>query len=182
MNGSEDCGSAQGNNKGNEASLLDLFLLDGMTGEKGAFACGLANTGEVQPGASSSAGGVTSAAVEIERVELKGKELKLKLKNLSDEHLYVTELVVDWTAAPKAKALKEVKLNGDFAKLNDRDGFTSLPAEASFNKDDKRRKLDKGTAKDLVIKFDRDVKRDYSTSDFSVIVRFDDGSEVVLGR
>ena len=52
MNGSEDCGSNQGNNKGNDASLINTWLFDGMSGEKGAFECGLDNSGVIpaEPG------------------------------------------------------------------------------------------------------------------------------------
>ncbi len=40
MNGSEDCGTNQGNGKDNDSGIND-WLLDGMTGEKGMFDCGL---------------------------------------------------------------------------------------------------------------------------------------------
>jgi hypothetical protein len=47
MAGNEDCGMAQGNGKDNGSGLLNLFLLDGLTGEKGNFACNVGNTGVV---------------------------------------------------------------------------------------------------------------------------------------
>jgi serine-aspartate repeat-containing protein C/D/E len=49
MNGSEDCGSNQGDGKGNDSNLTNTWLFDGMTGEKGSFACMLPNTGVVDP-------------------------------------------------------------------------------------------------------------------------------------
>ena len=39
MDGSEDCGKRLGNSKGNDSSLINDWLLDGMTGEQGAFTC-----------------------------------------------------------------------------------------------------------------------------------------------
>ncbi|WP_371375149.1 hypothetical protein [Thalassotalea aquiviva] len=49
MDGNNDCGMAQGDGKDNHSDRLNLFLLDGMTGETGSFACGLDNTGVVEP-------------------------------------------------------------------------------------------------------------------------------------
>lgn len=39
MDGNEDCGKPQGNGKSDDLNLLNDWLLDGMTGEKGQFSC-----------------------------------------------------------------------------------------------------------------------------------------------
>jgi hypothetical protein len=49
MNGSEDCGSNQGDGKGNDSNLINTWLFDGMTGVNGSFSCMLPNTGVVDP-------------------------------------------------------------------------------------------------------------------------------------
>ncbi|BCG63942.1 MAG: hypothetical protein methR_P1692 [Methyloprofundus sp.] len=49
MESPADCGSAQGNNKNNEAGLVNDFAFDGMSGTSGSFACNLPNTGVVAP-------------------------------------------------------------------------------------------------------------------------------------
>jgi hypothetical protein len=59
MAGNEDCGMAQGNGKDNESDLLNLFLLDGLIGEKGSFACNVGNTGVVLGVGGNNGGGDT---------------------------------------------------------------------------------------------------------------------------
>jgi hypothetical protein len=59
MAGNEDCGMAQGNGKDNESDLLNLFLLDGLIGEKGSFACNVGNTGVVLGVGGNTGGGDT---------------------------------------------------------------------------------------------------------------------------
>jgi serine-aspartate repeat-containing protein C/D/E len=51
MNGSDDCGSNQGDGKSNESFFINTWLFDGMTGENDSFACMLPNTGVVDPDA-----------------------------------------------------------------------------------------------------------------------------------
>ena len=49
MNGSDDCGTNQGDGKANDSNLNNQFLLDGMVGDDGSFECNLNNTGVVLP-------------------------------------------------------------------------------------------------------------------------------------
>ena len=47
MDGPEDCGSPQGNNKKNESGLINQFLFAGLTGEDGGISCpGVAGGGD----------------------------------------------------------------------------------------------------------------------------------------
>jgi hypothetical protein len=183
MDGSEDCGSAQGDNKDDESSLVNKFLLDGMEGEKGSFACGLANTGEVAPtagGNSGGTGGGSGDSVVLVKTEIDKKKLKLELENTSSDDLYITEVYVEWPLA--AEELEKMKLDGDFAKnIGSKDGTTDLPVDKAFEKDDKDRKLKDGKKDKLEIEFKKDLeKEDLEVDDFMVIVKFSDGSEVRL--
>jgi len=68
MDGPEDCGTAQGNGKGNDDSLNNQWLFGGMTGEKGSFGC---------PGVP---GGPDSAEVVYGiRVENPGEEVNVQI-------------------------------------------------------------------------------------------------------
>jgi hypothetical protein len=177
MNGTEDCGAKQGDGKSNDSSKVNDWLLDGMTGEKGSFACGLNNTGVVDPEAGGGpAGGVTGATV----ADLgDAKKFKWELTNNTSQDVYLTDIYVVWPASQGE--LRKIKLDGnEFAKdVFDDASPTSLPAEHAFESDPNKRKLKKGDTGKLEIEFTEEtLYRDQT--DFQVVVTFDNGDVVTF--
>jgi hypothetical protein len=177
MDGSDDCGKDQGNGKGDDSSLINDWLLDGMIGEKGDFACGLPNTGVVDP---TPGGPGPGDNVVLTKTEVKDMNLKLELENLSNQDLFITRVYVEWPL--DADELEKMKLAGDFAKdIKSKDGTTDVPSDKAFESDDNKRKLKKGDKDKLEIEFKMDLEKEgLDVGDFKVIVEFDDGSVVTL--
>jgi hypothetical protein len=175
MNGSDDCGTAQGNNKSNDPSLDNSWLLDGMDGDNGSFDCGLPNTGVVDPEVLP-----PSDNVDLLKAFVDNNKLKLELKNIGDQDLFITRVSVEWELV--AKELKKMKLAGDFVKdIKSTDGTTDVPTDKAFESDPNKRKLKKDEKRNLEIEFAEDLeKKGLDAGDFTVIVEFDDGSIVNL--
>jgi hypothetical protein len=171
MNGSEDCGTAQGNGKGNDASLVNLWLLDGMTGERGSFACNLQNTGVVDPSQGGLGGGYVTGAATLDLGD--DKKVKWELTNNGTQDVFVERVVVTWPS--QHEMVKKFKLEGDFAKdVFDSQSATEVPLEKAFESDANKRKLKKGDHKRLEIEFTKDYKVD-RTGMFTIEVEFDTG-------
>ena len=170
MDGSDDCGKAQGNNKGDEPDLVNDWLLDGMTGETGSFACGLPNTGVAVPIPSVPGDDVIGA----ETLDLgDAKKAKWELTNNGSQDVFVTRVVVTWPF--QHEMLKKFKLAGDFAKdVNDTTSPTAVPDDKAFESDPNKRKLKSGETKNLEIEFDKDYK-EHTQSDYTITVEFDNG-------
>jgi hypothetical protein len=178
MDGTDDCGKAEGDGKSNDPSLINQWSLDGMTGQNGSFACGLDNTGEVspQPGGGTGVGAVVGATV----ADLgDAKKFKWELTNNTNADAFVTDVYVVWPA--NQDQLKRIKLDGnEFAKdVYDSTPPTSLPAEDAFESDANKRKLKKGDTAKLEIEFTKGTLfRDQT--DFQVVVTFDNGDVVTF--
>ncbi len=172
MNGTEDCGTNQGNGKGDDGSLINDWLFDGMTGVSGSFACELPSTGVVDP-----------APLFIEGAEVADlkdlKKVKWDLTNNTFEDAYITNLYINWPAAHDQ--LKKVKLGGDeFAKdVFDGTPPTNLPAEDPFEDDIKKRTLPAGATETLEIEFTVEVPF-RELSDFEIVVEFSNGQTVTF--
>ena len=173
MDGSDDCGKAQGNGKSNESGLVNSWLLDGMEGEKGSFSCGLDNTGVVEPQPGGGQGIVFGAAT----LDL-GDDGKVKwnLANYTSNDVFINEVTVTWPSAHSQ--LKKLKLAGDFGKdLFDSSSPTSLPMQFAFTGNADDRKLKAGDNKNLEIEFTEKVKN-RTGGEFTISVKFSNGDEV----
>jgi hypothetical protein len=173
MDGSDDCGTNQGNGKGDDSDLNNQFLLDGMTGEGGSFACNLNNTGVVAPsaGGGSTGGASVTGASTLDLGD--DKKAKWELTNNGDQDVFVTRVVVSWPS--EHEKLKKFKLAGDFAKdVNDTTSATAVPDDKAFESDANKRKLKGGETKKLEIEFDKDDK-DHTQADYTITVEFDNG-------
>ena len=172
MNGSEDCGSNQGNGKSDEAGLINDFLFDGMFGENGSFQCGLPNTGVVDPETPPHAGNVTGAAT----LDLSDNRIKWALTNTGTQDVFVVEAVVTWPA--QHGQLKKMKLAGDFAKdIFDSTSPTTVPDEKAFESDPNKRKLQAGDTKIFEVEFTEDFKTN-TEADYTLTITFDNGQTV----
>ena len=169
MDGSDDCGRAQGDGKDNDEGL-NLWLLDGMTGEKGNFACNLPNTGVVDPVDPPPGGNV----IGDPELDLKDdKKIKWELTNTGDEDVFIVSIVVEWPS--EHEELKKMKLDGDFARnVGDEESPTAIPEEKSFVSGVQRRTLKAGKKKKLEIQFDKKFK-DHVQSDYKITVEFSNG-------
>ena len=178
MDGSDDCGTAQGNGKGDDASLINDWLLDGMTGENGSFTCGVPNTGVVEP----EDGVVVSGVIGADVADLSdAKKFKWALTNTTNQDLFVTDISVTWPDGANGHGqLKKMKLEGDFGKdLFDATSPTTMPGEYPFDPDDNKRKLKAGDTKNLEIEFTEEtLYRDQT--DFQVVVIFSNGEVVTF--
>ncbi len=171
MNGSEDCGNNEGNGKGNDSSLINTWLFDGMTGESGSFACELPNTGVVDPEEGAAAGGDVSGAASLDLGD--DKKVKWELTNNGNQDVFITRVEVTWPS--QHDKVKKFKLEGDFAKdVNDSNSPTAVPADKAFENDPKKRKLKKGRHKKLEVEFTEKYK-DHNQSDYTITVEFDNG-------
>jgi|GEM_PF-2926837 len=171
MNGSDDCGTHQGDGKNNDAGFNNQWLLDGMTGQSGAFSCGLDNTGVVQPEAGSASGVKVSGAPSL---KIQDDKIKWRLSNTGELDVYITEVVLTWPA--EHEQVKKFKLDGDFAKdVFDGGQSTSVPADKAFESDDSKRRLEAGDDKNLEIEF-TEKHQDNSQADYTILVTFDDGT------
>ena len=181
MNGSEDCGTDQGNGKDNDPSLINDWRFDGMDGEKGSFACGLPNIGVVAPSAAAGTGYVT-AATTLNLGD--DKKVKWPLANIGGGDVFITRVLVTWPdATGEHDQLKKFKLAGDFAKdLFDDDSPTTVPDEYPFESDPNKRKLQEGDTKNLEIEFIKefDNPSDRGPADFTIVVEFDNGQVLVF--
>jgi hypothetical protein len=163
MDGSDDCGKAQGNNKGDEPDLVNDWLLDG--------SCGLDNTGVVDPTPGAPGGGDVTGAATLDLGD--AKKAKWELTNNGSQDVFITRVVVSWPA--QHEKLKKFKLAGDFAKdVNDTTSPTAVPDDKAFESDPNKRKLKKGETKKLEIEFDKDYK-EHTQSDYTITVEFDNG-------
>ena len=172
MNGSEDCGLAQGNSKRNESGLVNDWLFESMTGATNSFACSLPTTGEVPATASSG----STDLITLVKSEVKDKKLKFELENNGLSDLVITSVQVLWPLA--AEELKKMKFAGDFAKdIGSTSGLTDVPTDKAFEKDSKKRKIKDGDKKKLEIEFSRSIEElGLGVSNFSVRVEFNDGT------
>lgn len=175
MDSSEDCGMSQGDGKGTDSDFNNQWLLDGMTGENGSFACGLTNTGVIQPEAGSAPGGSTGGKLSgATSLDIDDDKIKWKLTNTGSQDAYVSEVIVTWPA--DHEQVKKFKLEGDFAKdVYDGGQSTRVPADKAFESDDKKRKLKAGDDKNLEIEFTEKFKEN-SQADYSITVIFEDGT------
>jgi hypothetical protein len=188
MDGSDDCGKAEGDGKPNKDGSSDPtkvndWLLDGMTGQNGSFACALENSGVVGPEAGAGGGstGTSTGAVVGATVADLGdaKKFKWELTNNTDADVFVTDLYVVWPAGQGE--LKKVKIDGnEFAKdVFDATSPTSLPTEDAFESDANKRKLKKGDTAKLEIEFTEEtLYRDQT--DFQVVATFSNGDVVTF--
>jgi hypothetical protein len=175
MDGTDDCGKAEGDGKSNDASLINQWSLDGMTGQKGSFACGLTSTGVVDP-KPGTGGGTTGAVVGATVADLSdAKKFKWELTNNTNADVFITDVYVVWPA--DQGRLKKVKLGKDeFAKdVNDSTSPTSLPAEDAFESDANKRKLKKGETQKLEIEFTQETLY-RGQKDFEVLVTFENAA------
>ncbi|MDX1735647.1 MAG: hypothetical protein R3228_14835, partial [Halioglobus sp.] len=174
MDGSEDCGTAQGNSKDDKPEYLNDWLLNAMFGENGSFDCGLTNTGEVlaevDPGADD--------PIQLVHSEVHDKKLKLDLYNNTAQDMYITRIYITWPLS--AQELDKVKFNGDVAKdIMSTDGTTDLPADKAFEDDPNKRRIEADHEERLEIEFTEDIEDlGLLESDFSVTVEFDGGATV----
>ena len=169
MDGTDDCGKNQGNGKDDDAGLVNDWLLDGMTGEKGSFACGLPNTGVVDP--------APLAVIAAPTLDLSDKKkVKWELSNPTASDVLITEVSITWPAAHQK--LKKMKLDGDFAKdINDTRSPTNVPADKAFESDPNKRTLESGETRRLEIEFDKDVSG-RTGAEFTIEVKFSNGDVV----
>ncbi len=177
MNGSEDCGSNQGNGKNNDPSRINDWLLKGMEGENGAFGCpDVPSTGTVDPTTLSTSTGDVSGANSLDLGDDKKAKWLLSNNNLSETRT-ISEVTVSWPA--QHVKLKKFKLDGDtFADgVNDTASPTTVPAEGAFAGDVKKRRIDPGKSRELVIEFDAAFK-DHVQTDYSLMVAFEGGVEL----
>jgi hypothetical protein len=176
MNGSEDCGKAAGDAKG-EDGLVNLWLFDGMIGEQGSFACNLPNSGVVDPSDGGPGGGMVTGAPSLDLGD--DKKVKWELTNNGAQDVFVEKVIVTWPdAAEEHDQLKKFKLEGDFAKdVYDDISPTTVPDEKAFESDPNKRKLKAGDDKKLEIEFTKefDDKSLRSQDDFTIQVEFDTG-------
>jgi hypothetical protein len=170
MNGSEDCGSNQGNGKGNDSSLVNDWLFDGMTGEKGSFECTVPNTGVV---AQSPGGGPGAGVTPVQAPTVSKNEFKWRLKNNSSFDVFVTEVEITWPSAQGN--LKELKLDGD--KFGDNLGAPPTSGTftlADFVSDANKRRIQDGDEREFKAKFEQDYEGDVP-GDYTVTITFDNG-------
>jgi hypothetical protein len=173
MNGSEDCNTFQGNGKDDDSSLVNLWLLDGMTGVNGSFECGLDHTGVVDP----TPGGNVTGAATLDLGD--NKKVKWALTNNGTQDVFLTEAEIAWPdLASQHDQLKKCALAGDFAK----DVFadmspTVLPDHRHFEDDPNKRKLKPGETKTFFCEFVKefDDKSQRVPGDFEITVWFDNG-------
>jgi hypothetical protein len=180
MDGTADCGKLQGNNKANDPSLINRWLFDGMNGQLGSFACGLANTGVVQPDDS---GGPSTTVTGAKVADLSDpKKFLWSLTNTGTQDVFLTNLYVAWPDGTNGQGqLRRVKLGTpEIAKdVKDATSPTVLPEDKAFEPDANRRKLKKGETKVLEIEFTvGTVFR--SQDDFLVVATFSNGDEVTF--
>ena len=179
MNGNEDCGAAQGNGKGDDTSLVNQWLLDGMTGQNGSFTCNIPQaTGAVLEGSfpGNSAGGATGTSDVTGAATLDlgdDRKAKWSLTNNGDSDVFVTRVTVTWPAAHGQ--VKKFTLSGDVAKdVFDATSPTTVPDDKAFESDPNKRKIKKGETKKLEIHF-TDAFKGHAEADFTYTVEFDSG-------
>jgi hypothetical protein len=182
MNGTDDCGTNQGDGKADDATMVNDWLLDGMTGVNGSFACGLSNTGEVAPesGGGPAAGEVVGATV----ADLgDAKKFKWELTNNTSADRFIKEISVVWPSANGQ--LKKIKLGRD-EFVHDAHKFAQDPTGTDYSyrtepwvSDYNKGKLKKGDTEKLEIEFTEEtLYRDQT--DFQVVVTFDNGDVVTF--
>jgi uncharacterized repeat protein (TIGR01451 family) len=182
LDGPEDCGTNQGNGKGNDAGKINDWLLDGMIGERGSLACALPNSGVVdaQPGVTP-ADGVTGAIM----ADLSdAKQFSWDLTNNGEQDVYLTSLRVVWPDGTNGQGdqgqLTEISLDGEIAKdLNDDSSPTELPSPQGFTGNQDDRRLKAGDTKTLEIKFTEPTLYRGEES-FQVEASFSNGDLVVF--
>ena len=179
MNGSEDCGKAQGNNKGDDPDLVNDWRLEGMQGEGGGFRCDLPeSTGEVTPEVLN---GGTGDVVGARNLDLgDDKKVKWDLTNTNGlENRVVAEVLVTWPG--EHGQLKKAKLDGDTFADNvfDAASPTALPAEGAFASDAKKRTLKPEETRTLTIEFDTAYQQ-HTALEFSITVVFEGGDRVTF--
>jgi uncharacterized cupredoxin-like copper-binding protein len=175
MNGTEDCGKPEGDGKTTDASKTNTWLLDGMDGVHGSFACGLDTIGEVSP---ESGGGPSAGVVAKQDPTVTKNEFKWRLQNNGSTAAFVTKVEVTW---PKEQGnLNELKIDKDKYGEN----LNALPTSAVFTLADKdfvddpnKRDLKAGEDKEFKIKFTKDYEGD-TIADYKVTFTFSDGSVV----
>lgn len=180
MDGPEDCPIPQGNNKGDEAGLINDWGLEAMIGETGSFVCGQDTTGEVlptepEPG---TGGGIVLLSSVVD-----GNRIKMEMENLSNGDLFIESVDFVW---PAGYTLKKFKFNGDFAKDIEKTSFGTkgsimVPEDKAFEDDPNKRKIKPGEKRKLEIEFDEDIeKAGLTLSNFGVVVTFSDGTIIQL--
>jgi serine-aspartate repeat-containing protein C/D/E len=174
MDGSDDCGSAQGNNKNDDNSLVNSFALNGMTGETGSFSCDLNNTGVVEAvlGAPSSG---SVGAVRAEFKDLKKKEYKFYIHNDSNKDVFIESISVDWPTSVNGD-LVEIKNGGD--KIYDTETQASPVTVTRWEKSQDKRKIKADDKKEIKIKFDDKV--DKNMNKYSVEIELSTGEVITL--
>ncbi|WP_172820632.1 SdrD B-like domain-containing protein [Cognaticolwellia beringensis] len=174
MDGSDDCGSAQGNNKNDDNNLVNSFALNGMTGETGSFSCDLTNTGVVEAvlGAPSSG---SVGAVRAEFKDLKKKEYKFYIHNDSNEDVFIERISVDWPTSVNGD-LVEIKNGGD--KIYDTETQASPVRVSSWEKSQDKRKIKADDKNEIKIKFDDKV--DKNLNKYSVEIELSTGEVITL--
>lgn len=179
MNGSEDCGKAQGNNKGDRADLVNDWRFEGMQGEGGGLRCDLPEaTGEATPLVLN---GGTGDVVGASNLDLEDdKKVKWDLTNTNGvESRVIAEVLVTWPG--EHGRLKKAKLDGDTFADNvlDPASPTAMPTEGAFASDLKKRTLEPGETRTLTVEFETAYKQ-HSALDFGITVVFEGGDRVTF--
>ncbi len=176
MNGSEDCGSAQGNNKGDDAGLVNDFVFAGMAGSSGAIGCpAVPNTGSVAPEPGPGPGASVTATPLLDLGD-DGKA-KWELTNNGSVDVLIESVSISWPT--EHGQLKKAKLDGDFAKDLFIDGGSASLTLADFEADAGRRTLKGGDSKKLEFEFTQDFKL-HTDADFVIEVTFDNGQTLIF--
>jgi hypothetical protein len=176
MNSADDCGSDQGNGKRNEAGLVNTWLLDGMQGSGGFFACDEPNTGVIDP----SADGPGSAGVFANPLgpRVTRNELKWRLTNNGATKVLVTSVDLVWPA--EQGKLKELKFGrAKFAERLDAPATSASLSIADFVRDANKRAIKAGRSVEFKAKFHRDYEGDIA-DDYRVVIQFDNGEVVTF--
>lgn len=176
MDGEEDCGTDQGNGKGDDANLVNDWLLAGMAGNGLTLDCGLVEGGLPSGDGGFSGGpwvGFTPDAI------LKLEDDKAKIE---DYYNYGTEIAVvvgvelSWPS--EQGLLKKVKWEGDVLKeFNPPVASPQNLTLADLVADPNKRDIEPGEERKLELEFDTKYKDDLP-SQYSFTVTFDDGTQL----
>ena len=180
MDGSEDCGMNEGNNKANDSGLINDWLLAGMTDSLNSFEClNGAPVVELTPGDPGGGGGGTCSLSGQSTLKVGGRnheELKWKIENTGSSDAEITEISVSWPSANGD--LKEIKLGSKKIYAPDL-APTSATIDSGWDGSAHDRTIDDGKTGELKLKFKEHNVSD-NIADYTITVTFDNGCVVEL--